>query len=152
MKKVFVGLLLLIAISLLANAVLGIMYATSRTRNNKLITKIRSQKNQVNFAASGRQKIIQSYIFAQENQGPLKTVDCYCGCQNPKYGIGHKNLANCFVKKIIDGRIIYDDHGQYCSICMNETMDVKRWLETDKHYSQLKILIDKKYKNSQRAK
>jgi hypothetical protein len=152
MKKLFWIILITLIASLGFNLYFVFKLSKHQKSNEQLKSKVIALQRRIRKKASsiystpgGSARIRKAYSFAQENQGVLKKINCYCGCQNSSY-LRHASLTDCFIKKIATGgRIIYDFHGQNCSTCVDEILDIKSWLEEQNNYAEIKNLIDKKY-------
>jgi hypothetical protein len=65
-----------------------------------------------------------AYKVAIKNPGLLAKFPCYCFCE----GMGHKNLAYCFLEKgAAEGK--FDDHASACNICVTQAMAAFLWDE-----------------------
>ncbi|OGP92556.1 MAG: hypothetical protein A2156_08775 [Deltaproteobacteria bacterium RBG_16_48_10] len=64
------------------------------------------------------------YKIAFKNPDLLAKFPCYCFCE----GMGHKNLAYCFLEKGAAGGN-FDDHASTCNICFAQAMMAFLWDE-----------------------
>ncbi len=83
----------------------------------------------------------QAYQFAIANPDVLKQVPCYCGCG----GMGHTSNYSCYVKDDSGGKIVFDQHAEGCSICVDITQDTMRLLSQGQTVAQIKAEVDKTY-------
>ncbi len=66
-----------------------------------------------------------AYQFNAANPDIMKNIPCYCGCGN----IGHTSNYDCYVSSVDDtGNIAFDNHALGCSICVDITQDVMRYV------------------------
>lgn len=64
------------------------------------------------------------YKIAVKNPELLAQFSCYCFCE----GMGHKNLAYCFLEKGVAGGN-FDDHASTCNVCFAQAMMAFLWDE-----------------------
>lgn len=65
-----------------------------------------------------------AYKIAVKKPELLVKFQCYCFCE----GMGHKNLAYCFLEKgAAEGK--FDDHASTCNICVAQAMMAFLWEE-----------------------
>ncbi len=64
------------------------------------------------------------YKIALKNAELLAKFPCYCFCE----GMGHKNLAYCFLENGKAGGK-FDDHASGCNICVAQAMTAFLWDE-----------------------
>ncbi len=84
----------------------------------------------------------EAYQFAAANPDILKEIPCYCGCGS----IGHLSNYDCYVSEVnADGELIFDPHGLGCSICVDITRDVMRYLDEGKSLSEIQASIQVNY-------
>jgi hypothetical protein len=84
----------------------------------------------------------QAYQFAVANPELMKQIPCYCGCGN----MGHTSNYACYVQNVDDrGAITYDSHALGCSICVDITQDVMRYLSQGKTTVEIREQIDQTY-------
>jgi len=85
------------------------------------------------------------YANAAQNKELLENIPCYCGCGE---SAGHKNNYDCFIlenKK--DGKVVWDDHGTKCGVCLEIAAQSVSDLESGKSIKQIRQSIDEKYKS-----
>src|SRR5512138_332975 len=84
----------------------------------------------------------QAYQFAAANPEVMKNIPCYCGCGN----IGHTSNYSCYVSGLDDqGQLRFDNHALGCSICVDITQDVMRFLREGKSPEQARAYVDATY-------
>src|SRR3989338_2942368 len=90
--------------------------------------------------------IKEAYTFAQENEGDLEGVNCYCGCMMHVHEgrIHSRGLADCF--RTPEGG--WERHGSDCSMCINDALSVKEMAAEGKSKEEIKSFIDAKYAGS----
>jgi hypothetical protein len=77
-------------------------------------------------------KAAYAYTAAKEIPEVLDSLYCYCEC---KKNFGHKSLLSCFV----------DQHGKYCSICMDEAIMAYQMHKQGKSIPEIRKTIDKRF-------
>ena len=90
---------------------------------------------------SGPATLREAYQFALANPDVLKQIPCYCGCG----GVGHTSNYSCYIKDDTNGKIVFDQHAEGCSICVDITQDSMRLLKQGKSVAQIKAEVDKTY-------
>ncbi|RFU63753.1 PCYCGC motif-containing (lipo)protein [Peribacillus glennii] len=83
------------------------------------------------------------YLAAAKSRDLLEKIPCYCGCGEEA---GHKNNYDCFVfenKK--DGKVVWDDHGTKCGVCLQIAAQSVIDLQNGKSVKEIRDAIDKKY-------
>jgi Protein of unknown function with PCYCGC motif len=84
----------------------------------------------------------QAYQFAAANPEVMKQIPCYCGCG----AMGHTSNYSCYVDGSDgNGGITYDSHALGCSICVDITQDVMRYIKQGKPVTEIKTYIDQTY-------
>lgn len=85
------------------------------------------------------------YADAAQNKELLEKIPCYCGCGE---SAGHKNNYDCFIydnKK--DGKVVWDDHGTKCGVCLEIAAQSISDLKAGKSIKEIRQSIDDKYKS-----
>jgi hypothetical protein len=82
------------------------------------------------------------YASAAQNPDLLEYIPCYCGCGE---SAGHMNNLNCFVHEIVDGKIIWDDHGTRCLACLEIAAESIVMYEKGESIKDIRDYIDEKY-------
>ncbi len=80
---------------------------------------------------------VRAYTIADEMPEVFENIPCYCSCAR----VGHKSLKDCFLTS--NGG--YSDHGSYCSTCIYEALDVKKWHSEGLDLKEIRSRIDEKY-------
>ena len=83
----------------------------------------------------------EGYQFALANPDVLKQIPCYCGCG----GVGHTSNYSCYIKDDTGGQIVFDQHAEGCSICVDITQDTMRLLAQGRSVAEIKAEVDKTY-------
>lgn len=84
----------------------------------------------------------QAYQFATANPEAMQDIPCYCGCGN----VGHTSNYDCYVSQIDSkGMITFDNHALGCSICVDITQDVMRFMRDGKSLQEARTYIDATY-------
>lgn len=76
-------------------------------------------------------------MISTEISAVLAKVPCYCSCG----AIGHDSLKGCFISE--DGE--FSDHASYCTICVDEALDVDQWYKEGVSVEEIRTRIDEKY-------
>ncbi|WP_257064456.1 PCYCGC domain-containing protein [Priestia megaterium] len=85
------------------------------------------------------------YASVAQNKELLENIPCYCGCGE---SAGHTNNYDCFIyenKK--DGKVVWDDHGTKCGVCLEIAAQSVSDLKAGKSIKQIRQSIDEKYKS-----
>jgi hypothetical protein len=73
----------------------------------------------------------------------LESMPCYCGCGD---SAGHKNNYDCFVAdNKEDGKIVWDDHGTKCGVCLEIAAISMSESADGKSDQEIRKMIDEKY-------
>ncbi|MGG3800965.1 PCYCGC motif-containing (lipo)protein [Metabacillus fastidiosus] len=84
------------------------------------------------------------YAAVAHNGELLQYIPCYCGCGST---VGHKNNDHCFIKeRKEDGKIIWDDHGTKCEVCLNIAAAAIVDYQKGKSIKEIRTEIDEQYK------
>ncbi|TYR81588.1 hypothetical protein FZC66_07060 [Priestia megaterium] len=84
------------------------------------------------------------YAAAAENKELLENIPCYCGCGE---SAGHKDNYDCFVNENKEnGRVVWDDHGTKCGVCLEIAAQSISDLENGKSIKEIRQNIDAAYK------
>lgn len=68
----------------------------------------------------------EAYRFAVANPEMADAIPCYCGCG----GMGHTSSYDCYVAGMDEAGVMqFDNHAQYCSICIDITQDTMRMMD-----------------------
>ncbi|PGN03224.1 PCYCGC motif-containing (lipo)protein [Priestia megaterium] len=85
------------------------------------------------------------YANAAQNQELLENIPYYCGCGE---STGDKNNYDCFIhENKRDGKVVWDDHGTKCGVCLEIAAQSVPDLEPGKSIKQIRQSIDEKYKS-----
>jgi Protein of unknown function with PCYCGC motif len=85
------------------------------------------------------------YVNAAQNKELLEKIPCYCGCGE---SAGHKNNYDCFIhENKEDGKVVWDDHGTKCGVCLEIAAQSISDLKAGKSIKQIRQSIDEKYKS-----
>ncbi|WP_064091355.1 PCYCGC motif-containing (lipo)protein [Rossellomorea aquimaris] len=83
------------------------------------------------------------YTSAAKSEELLKYIPCYCGCGD---SAGHENNLNCFVHEIKDEKIVWDDHGTKCQVCIDIAAEAIVKYNKGQAIKDIRDDIDAKYK------
>ncbi|KZR60169.1 PCYCGC motif-containing (lipo)protein [Pseudobacillus badius] len=83
------------------------------------------------------------YLAAAKNPEVLESMPCYCGCGD---SAGHKSNLNCFVADISEDKIVWDDHGTRCGVCLEIAAESVLMFKDGKPLKEIRQYIDEKYK------
>ncbi|WP_456274940.1 PCYCGC motif-containing (lipo)protein [Bacillus sp. AK031] len=83
------------------------------------------------------------YSSAAQHTELLEYIPCYCGCGE---SAGHMNNLNCFVHKIEDGKVTWDDHGTRCLACLEIAAESIVMYEKGSSIKEIRNYIDETYK------
>lgn len=90
---------------------------------------------------SGR-KMQEAYQFAVANPQIADNIPCYCGCAS----MGHTSNYDCYVAgQTENGDTQFDEHAQYCSICIDITQDTMRMMDEGKTTADIFTQIELDY-------
>lgn len=154
MKKALGLVLLIIIISFGAYACIKATDNPGKpqTSNDTQANKDNARQDNGNFDLSTMpDQTRAAYAFAVENRDMLSKFYCICGCMSPMHEPRHNHLDQCFIKKVVKGRVIYDTHGSTCKACIDEALDVKIWTEKGHEFAQITKLYHQKYGKLQGA-
>ncbi|MEK4626308.1 PCYCGC motif-containing (lipo)protein [Priestia sp. FSL P4-0332] len=85
------------------------------------------------------------YANAAQNKELLENIPYYCGCGE---STGDKNNYDCFIhENKRDGKVVWDDHGTKCGVCLEIAAQSVPDLESGKSIKQIRQSIDEKYKS-----
>ena len=83
------------------------------------------------------------YSSAAKNPDLLKFIPCYCGCGD---SAGHKSNLNCFVYKTQGNKVVWDDHGTRCELCLKIAAESIVKYNNGESIKQIRSYIDEQYK------
>lgn len=87
-------------------------------------------------------RVREAYRFAIANPQELEKYPCYCGCN----AMGHRHNLDCYIAgKHANGALKYDEHAQYCQVCIDITHDVMRLMRQGKSSAEIRAYIDATY-------
>lgn len=106
------------------------------TASNKVLPEFLKDKSE-------DMKVI--YANTAQNKELLEKIPCYCGCGE---SAGHKNNYDCFIhENKEDGKVVWDDHGTKCGVCLEIAAQSVSDLKTGKSIKEIRQSIDEKYKS-----
>ncbi|WP_166242466.1 PCYCGC motif-containing (lipo)protein [Paenibacillus turpanensis] len=97
------------------------------------------------FLAQYTDNTQQLYAQVEQHADILKQLDCYCGCMD--YDDPHDSLYRCFVRSHSEKGIEWTNHGATCGVCLLELRDTIEGVKQGKSAEQIRMEIDKTYKN-----
>ena len=84
----------------------------------------------------------EAYQFAVANEEIADAIPCYCGCA----GMGHTSSYDCYVAGVDEtGTVQFDNHAEYCSICIDITQDTMRMLDEGKSVDEIFAQVEADY-------
>ncbi|WP_453995639.1 PCYCGC motif-containing (lipo)protein [Bacillus nitroreducens] len=89
------------------------------------------------------EEMVTIYQAAAMHKDLLETIPCYCGCAD---SVGHRDAYDCFVHDNQDGKIVWDDHGTKCGVCLDIAATSVLEYSNGKSPSEIRELIDETYK------
>jgi hypothetical protein len=94
------------------------------------------------FVRKTVRKTQEAYQFSVANPEIADAIPCYCGC----FSLGHTSSYDCYVAgKDESGALLFDDHAQYCSICVDITQDTMQLLDEGKSTAEIFTQIEADY-------
>jgi hypothetical protein len=94
------------------------------------------------FVQEAAPPVQEAYRFAAANPDVMHKFPCYCGCG----AMGHQDNLGCYVKEFKpDGSIEFDNHATGCSICVDITQDVMRFMRQGQDLKTIRTYVDEKY-------
>lgn len=86
-----------------------------------------------------------AYQIAGQAPEVLEWMPCYCGCGE---SAGHTSNMNCFIQEVKeDGKIIWDDHGTRCNVCIEIAVNSVKMHQEGKSLKEIRQIIDENYKD-----
>jgi len=86
-----------------------------------------------------------AYQIAGQAPEVLEWMPCYCGCGE---SAGHKSNMNCFIQEVKeDGKIVWDDHGTRCNVCIEIAVNSVKMHKDGKSLKEIRQTIDENYKD-----
>ncbi|MCC5800495.1 PCYCGC motif-containing (lipo)protein [Rossellomorea vietnamensis] len=83
------------------------------------------------------------YSSAAKNPELLQYIPCYCGCGD---SAGHESNLNCFVYKTEGDKVVWDDHGTRCELCLKIAAESIVKYKNGESIKQIRTFIDEQYK------
>ncbi|CDQ21451.1 Protein of unknown function with PCYCGC motif-containing protein [Halobacillus karajensis] len=85
------------------------------------------------------------YMAAAKNKKLLENIPCYCGCGE---SVGHRDNYDCFIhENKEDGRIVWDDHGTKCGVCLDIAAQSIVDYQQGKSIKEIRDKIDAAYES-----
>jgi hypothetical protein len=82
------------------------------------------------------------YSSAAKNPELLQYIPCYCGCGD---SAGHESNLNCFVYEIKGDKVVWDDHGTRCQVCLEIAAESIVKYKNGESIKQIRNFIDEQY-------
>lgn len=95
------------------------------------------------FLEDKSEEMVTIYQAAAMHQDLLETIPCYCGCAD---SVGHRDSYDCFVHDTKGEKIVWDDHGTKCGVCLDIAATAVLEFSQGKSPSEIRSLIDETYK------
>lgn len=84
------------------------------------------------------------YRAVAAHQDLLEQIPCYCGCGD---SVGHMDNYDCFIHdNKEDGRVVWDDHGTKCLVCLEIAAKSVTDYMDGKSVKDIRHEIDEQYK------
>ena len=85
-----------------------------------------------------------AHVFTADHPEVASYVPCYCGCGNA----GHKNNADCFVKRRqTDGRVAeWEPHGVSCAVCIDIAVDSMKMYNSGASVTSIRKKVQADYR------
>ena len=97
------------------------------------------------FLKDKPEEVQSIYANAAQNKELLENIPYYCACGE---STGDKNNYDCFIhENKRDGKVVWDDHGTKCGVCLEIAAQSVPDLESGKSIKQIRQSIDEKYKS-----
>ena len=88
------------------------------------------------------QRLQEAYQFAVANPAVADEIPCYCGCA----GMGHTSSYDCYVAGVDEAGVMqFDNHAQYCSMCLDITHDTMRMMDEGRSTADIFTQIQADY-------
>ncbi|NMH70415.1 hypothetical protein HF072_16665 [Bacillus sp. RO3] len=82
------------------------------------------------------------YSSAAQNPELLQYIPCYCGCGD---SAGHESSMNCFVHEIKEEKVVWDDHGTRCQVCLEIAAESIVKYKNGESINHIREYIDERY-------
>ncbi|WP_108671215.1 PCYCGC motif-containing (lipo)protein [Peribacillus acanthi] len=117
---------------------------TSHAKNGDLQETTSSKDIAPKFLNEKPEDMKTIYLAAANNKELLEQIPCYCGCGD---SAGHRDNYDCFIHdNKEDGRVVWDDHGTRCGVCLETAVESILQLKDGKSVKEIRDYIDQKYK------
>ncbi|OZI10668.1 hypothetical protein CEW92_15765 [Bacillaceae bacterium SAS-127] len=110
--------------------------------NGDLQEETASVDEMPNFLQDKDDQMKTIYLAAAKNPEVLESMPCYCGCGD---SAGHKSNLNCFVADIKEEKVVWDDHGTRCGVCLEIAAESVLMHKEGKSLKDIRDYIDDKY-------
>ncbi|QGG55053.1 PCYCGC motif-containing (lipo)protein [Paenibacillus sp. B01] len=148
-KRLFVSIAAVISATMIVSGCGKNSEHTEHAANGDLRETTTSLAKLPSFLDPLSPSIKTAYSVAASVSDVLPSIPCYCGCGE---SAGHKHNLNCFIYEIKqDGRVVWDDHGTRCGVCMDTAMKTAAMKEEGKTTLQIRNAIDEMYKEGYAA-
>lgn len=95
------------------------------------------------FLDEKQEQIITIYQHAAQHEQLLRSIPCYCGCNE---SANHRDNFECFVNEIKEsGEVVWDDHGTKCNVCLEIAANSIVQYKEGKSIKEIRTEIDKRY-------
>lgn len=111
--------------------------------NGDLQEATASVEDMPDFLSNKDDQMKTIYMAAAKHPEVLESMPCYCGCGD---SAGHKNNLNCFVADISTEKVVWDDHGTRCGVCLEIAAESILMSKDGKSLKEIRQYIDEKYK------
>lgn len=101
-----------------------------------------SSQTMPKFVTAAAPRVREAYEYAAAHGAELAYVPCYCGCGGHS---GHRDVRDCFIKRVTASGITYEQHGSTCDVCVSIVLDAKTMLDGGQPLTAVRKSIDAKY-------
>lgn len=81
--------------------------------------------------------VVVAYLYASTHRAEAERIPCYCGC----WDLDHGSLLDCFMARTGG----YEEHASFCTICLDELADLRRFIESGRGVEAARAYIDATY-------
>ena len=90
------------------------------------------------FVSAAPHRTQTAYAFAISRPDVVRWLPCYCGCG----AMGHTSNLDCFIKPTEGVRVVYEEHGSYCDVCVDIAHMAQDMLNRGRSLIQIRAAVD----------